>query len=62
MKPPRSHLRLPWTPEGDEQLKSMIIAGRTAAEIAIKSKRTVEAVYARARVLRLSFKRVNVRK
>jgi hypothetical protein len=49
-----------WTPEEDERLKSMIFAGRTAAEVAIKLGRTVGAVHSRARLLRLSFKRIQV--
>jgi hypothetical protein len=54
----RSSLSRLWTPEDDERLKSMILAGRTPAEIAIKLRRSVAAVYARAHRFRLSFKRV----
>jgi hypothetical protein len=55
---PRSADSRLWTPEDDEQLKSMVIAGRTPAEIATKLKRTTAAVQARARRFRLSFNRV----
>jgi hypothetical protein len=59
-----SHLfRLkPWMPDEDEQLRAMLIAGRTPAEIAINLRRTAEAVKARARRLRLSFKQVEARR
>jgi hypothetical protein len=53
---------MPWTPADDEQLRSMLMAGRTAAEIATKLKRSVAAVHRRARVLGLSFKRVRTKK
>jgi hypothetical protein len=48
--------------EEDEQLRSMIMAGRTAREIATELKRTVAAVRRRAGQLRLSFRRVKARK
>jgi DNA-directed RNA polymerase specialized sigma24 family protein len=51
-----------WTPKEDEQLRSLIVGGRTPAEIAIKLRRSVGAVYARAHRFRLSFKRVKARK
>jgi hypothetical protein len=62
MTGPRLFPTKPWAPEEDERLKSMIFAGRTAVDVAIKLRRTVGAVYARARVFRLSFKRVKPRK
>ena len=37
-----------WTLQEDEQLRSMIVAGRPPAEIAVKLRRSVAAVYARA--------------
>ena len=45
-----------WTPEEEERLRSMISEGLRPHEIAVKLHRTVEAVYARAKRLRLSFK------
>jgi hypothetical protein len=51
-----------WTPEEDEQMRSMAVAGRTPAEIAFKLKRTIWAVQARARRFRLSFKRIRAKK
>jgi hypothetical protein len=62
MTGPRLFPTKPWTPEEDERLKSMIFAGRTAVEAAIKLGRTVGAVHAHARVLRLSFKRIAMRR
>ncbi len=50
-----------WTPEDEERLRSMIVAGERPAEIAIKLKRSVSAVYARAYILRLPFKRLRRR-
>jgi hypothetical protein len=47
----------PWTSKEDERLRSMIIAGQRAPEIAIQLQRSVPAVNARARKLRLSFRR-----
>jgi hypothetical protein len=55
---PRSFLSRLWTPEEDEQMRSMLMAGRAPAEIAIELRRSTWAVYARARSFRLSFKRV----
>jgi hypothetical protein len=40
----------------------MVVAGRAPPEIALKLRRSVAAVYARAARFRLSFKLVNVRK
>jgi DNA-directed RNA polymerase specialized sigma24 family protein len=62
MTGPRLFPTKPWAPEEDERLKSMIFAGRTAVEAAIKLGRSVGAVHSRARLLRLSFKRIDVRK
>ena len=59
MKPPRSS-RAPWTPEDGEQLRTMMIVGRTPDQIAIALGRTTAAVWSRARLLGLSFKRVKV--
>jgi len=46
----------PWTPEEEERLKSLISARLRPHEIAVKPHRTVQAVYTRAKKLRLSFK------
>jgi hypothetical protein len=62
MTGPRLFHSMPWTPEEDEQLKSLLMAGRTPAAIAIKLKRTTAAVHRRARVLGLSFKRAKAKK
>ena len=40
-----------WTQADDDQLRAMLEAGMKATEIAPKLKRTVGAVYARAKVL-----------
>jgi len=45
-----------WTPEEDERFRSMIVVGLRPPEIAIKLQRSVSALYARAHILRLSFK------
>jgi hypothetical protein len=50
-----------WTREEDNQLKSMIVAGRTPAEVAVKLSRSVAAVHARAYQFGLSFKRIQLR-
>jgi hypothetical protein len=58
MTGPRLFPTMLWTPEEDGKLRSMLLAGRTAAEIAIKLRRSVSAVQVRARRIRLSFKQV----
>jgi hypothetical protein len=50
-----------WTPEDDERFRSMIVVGPRPPEIAIKLQRSVSALYARAHILRLSFKRLRPR-
>jgi hypothetical protein len=62
MKPPQSPSRQQWTPKDDERLKAMIIAGWAPREIAIRLMRSIAAVYARASLFGLSFKRVKARK
>jgi hypothetical protein len=42
----------PWTPEEDEQLRKMAAAGKNIFVIALKLKRTVSAVRARASILK----------
>ena len=49
-----------WTPEDDAGLKSMIEANTWAHFIAAELKRSVNAVKARAQVLNISMKRVQV--
>jgi hypothetical protein len=53
---------MPWTSKEDERLRSMIIAGQRAPEIAIQLQRSVAAVNARAHKLRLSLKRLKAKK
>jgi hypothetical protein len=50
-----------WTPQEDEVLRSMILAGRQPAHVATMLQRSVQAVYARGYVLRLPFKRIKAR-
>jgi hypothetical protein len=50
-----------WTPQEDEVLRSMILAGRQPAQVATKLQRSVQSVYARGYVLRLPFKRIKLR-
>jgi hypothetical protein len=49
-----------WTPEDDARLKSLIEANTSAHLIAAKLKRSVNAVKARAQVLSILMKRVQV--
>jgi hypothetical protein len=62
MTGPRLFHSMPWTPADDEQLKSMIFAGRTPREIATKLRRSASSVIHRASRLRLSFRLVKARK
>lgn len=55
MKPGSRTMR--WTPEQDERLRSMMIAGSSPAAIGLTLQRSVAAIRARAHVLRLSFER-----
>jgi hypothetical protein len=50
-----------WTPQEDERLRSLIVAGGRPAEIAVELRRTVPAVRWRASLLRLSFKRLRAK-
>ena len=50
-----------WTPDDDKQLRSLVIAGYSAAEIAAKLNRTISAINRRACGLRISLKRVPCR-
>ena len=50
-----------WTPQEDERLRSLIVAGGRPAEIAVELHRTIPAVRWRASLLRLSFKRLRTR-
>jgi hypothetical protein len=49
-----------WTPEEDARLRSLIEANRSAHLIAAGLKRSVNAVKARAQVLSISMKRVEI--
>ena len=49
-----------WTPEEDARLKSLIEVNTSAHFIAAELKRSVNAVKARAQVLNISMKRVQV--
>jgi DNA-binding NarL/FixJ family response regulator len=51
----------PWTPEEEEQLRSLIMTGLRPHEIAVKLRRSVSAVRTRAYYLRFSFKRLSRR-
>lgn len=44
----------PWTPEEDEQLRAMLLAGKSISVIAVRHKRSPSAIKARAQVLGLS--------
>jgi hypothetical protein len=57
----RVSLSRQWAPEEDNQLRSLIVAGERPAEIAIRLRGSIVAVYARAHRFRLSFKRVQQR-
>ena len=45
-----------WTPEGDEQLRECLAANLTVTLIATKLKRSVQAIQARAYILKISMK------
>jgi hypothetical protein len=47
----------PWTPEEEARLRSLISERLRPHEVAVKLHRAVQAVYTRARKLRLSFRR-----
>ncbi len=49
-----------WTPEEDRRLRELFEAGVSKFLIAVKLKRAVTAVSARAHALKISTKRVNV--
>jgi len=57
----RASLSRSWAPHDDEQLKSVIVARRAPAEIAMKLGRSTGAVYARAHRFRLSFEWVKAK-
>jgi hypothetical protein len=57
---PISRHRHPWTTEEDERLRSMVVANMSIDLIAAKMKRTTEGVRARARILKISFKRARM--
>jgi hypothetical protein len=49
-----------WTPQEDEELRLMILAGQRPIEIAAKLHRSKSAVMKRARALGLPFKRIKL--
>ena len=57
----RVSLSRQWAPNEDNQLRSLIVAGERPAEIAVRLRRSIGSVYARAHRFRLSFKRVQQR-
>jgi hypothetical protein len=57
----RVSLSRQWAPNEDNQLRSLIVAGERPAEISVRLRRSIGAVYARAHRFRLSFKRVQQR-
>ena len=50
--------RNPWTPEEDNRLRMLIVAGEPIEFIAAELKRSAKAVEGRAYALRISLKRV----
>jgi hypothetical protein len=48
---PQPH-RQPWTPADDDQLRAMLEAGMSTEKIARKLRRTVAAIYTRAKTLK----------
>jgi hypothetical protein len=53
----RGYERKPWTPEEEDRLRSLISEHLRPHEVAVKLHRSVQAIYRRTSVLRLSFKR-----
>jgi hypothetical protein len=50
-----------WTPEEDNRLRMLIVAGKPIEFIAAELKRSAKAVEGRAYALRISLKRVNLK-
>ncbi|HVQ19807.1 MAG TPA: SANT/Myb-like DNA-binding domain-containing protein, partial [Terrimicrobiaceae bacterium] len=53
--------RNPWTPEEDKRLRMLVEACKPIEFIAAELKRSAKAVTARAYILRISLKRVNLK-
>ena len=49
-----------WTPVEDEQVRQMVVAGSTLADVAVALGRSEKAVKSRAYFLRLSLKRIGI--
>ena len=57
----RNRRRL-WEPDEDKQLREMVEAGKSPTTIALRLKRTVGAVRGRLTVLRISVRKVHIKK
>ena len=57
----RNHRRL-WEPDEDKQLREMVEAGKGATMIALRLKRTVGAVRGRLAILRITIRKVHIKK
>jgi hypothetical protein len=57
----RNRRRL-WEPDEDKQLREMVEAGKSPTMIALRLKRTVGAVRGRLTVLRISVRKVHIKK
>jgi hypothetical protein len=53
--------RTPWTPEEDKRLRMLVEACKPIAIVAAELKRSAKAVTARAYILRISLKRVELK-
>ena len=51
-----------WEPDEDKQLREMVEAGKSPTMIALRLKRTVGAVRSRLTALRVSVRRVRIKK
>ena len=51
-----------WEPDEDKQLREMVEAGKSPTMIALRLKRTVGAVRGRLTVLRISVRKVHIKK
>ena len=57
----RNRRRL-WEPDEDKQLREMVEAGKSPTMIALRLKRTVGAVRSRLSVLRITIRKVHIKK
>jgi hypothetical protein len=51
-----------WEPDEDKQLREMVEAGKSPTMIALRLKRTVGAVRGRLTVLRITIRKVHIKK